>query len=194
MNYEELLNELCICQVSQKKNRGNQMKRINKYWQLILIIFLYILGMFYYTRVDALEFTYEHQGQFYSIDHPLAINQIEIYYRCAIAYHDCKNNAQFRQFHQENGDRCYKDAKERSWWLPDISDREKARYCFTNIGVIACPGDPKSKIIIALVTSLIQYGIDCTEEWHYINDKLYWSQYHYDMMEFYNNLIKNGHQ
>jgi hypothetical protein len=164
-----------------------------KYWQLIIMTILFILGMFYYTRAYGQEFTYEYQGKIYTFEHPVAIKRIQMYDKCRIAYESCRTNAQFRQFHQENGDRCFKDAKEKCWWLPDVSDRDKAKFCFTNIGIVACPGDPKSKLIIALVTSLIQYGINCTDEWHYINNKLYWSQYHYEMMEFYDDLIRHGY-
>lgn len=68
-----------------------------------------------------------------------------------------------------------------------------ATNCFTNIGALLAPADPRSRIITALITTLVQYGLDCSEEWHYINNKLYWSQYHYEMMEFHQMLVKNGH-
>ncbi len=168
---------------------------LKKYWNLYLSLILLVLGMFYYARAYAYEpYIYECEGNIYVFEHPLAIKNIQMYQnshqQLALNYKNCKSNAQKVKFHKENGDSCYNDAKEKCWWLPNVSDRDKARYCFTNIGVLCSPGKSKSKLIIALVTTLIQYGLDCSSEWHYINNKLYCSQYHYEMMEFHQNLIK----
>jgi len=95
-------------------------------------------------------------------------------------------------FHEENAHRCYNDAKNRSWWLPDTTDRDKARYCFTAIGGLGSPGTPQAKLVRALVTLMLNYGLDCMDEWDYINNKLYWAEYHWDMYEFYANVLVNG--
>ena len=94
------------------------------------------------------------------------------------------------QFHIVNAERTYNDAKDRSWWLPDIDDRQIARTCFNTIGALALPGTPQSRIVAGLISLMINYGLDCISEWEYINNKLYWSQYHYEMAEFYANAIK----
>lgn len=168
-------------------------KKTYEYLNLALVIIFFILGMYYYGKAYGAElFAYDYEGKVYAFQHPIAIQHMNRYF-AALEYDDCRTNTQFRQFHKENGERCYNDAKDRCWWLPYLSERDKARYCISNIGVLACPGEPKSKLIIALVNMLIQYGIDCSEEWHYINNKLYWSQYHFEMMEFYDNLIKKGY-
>ena len=60
---------------------------------------------------------------------------------------------------------------------------------YTNAGIMVISGDPRSKIITAIVNSLVQYGLDCCEEWEYINTKFYWAQYHYEMAEFYESLL-----
>lgn len=49
----------------------------------------------------------------------LNMNQ-HIIYSHALTYEECKTSAQKVQFHKENGDRCYADAKERCWWLPIV--------------------------------------------------------------------------
>ena len=170
-------------------------KHFDKYVCLYLAIILFILGMFFYSRAYACEADLcEYNHRIYALQHPVAIKHVKMLEVIRIAYDNCKTNADKVQFHKENGDRCLNDAKNKCWWLPDLDDREKARYCFTNIGVLVCPGDPKSKLIISIVTTLIQYGLDCSEQWHYINNKLYWAQYHYEMMEFYEDLIKHGHE
>ncbi len=177
------------------------MKKIFKqYWIYFLSFIFLILGLFYYSKAYGFEYyAYEHEGKAYVFEHPLAIQHMHTYlnhhmthYR-VLAYDECKTSAQKVQFHKENGERCYKDAKERCWWLANISDRDKARYCFTTFGILAAPGEPRSKSIIAVISALIQYGLDCSDEWHYINTKLYWSQYHFEMMEFHQDLINRGH-
>lgn len=153
------------------------------YWtQYVALIFL-ILGLYFYGKAYGDEY----------YQHPVAVRHINLHLCKALKYDLCTTNHQKYFFHKENAERCFNEAKERCWWLPNITDREKAKYCFLNIGIFGVPGDQKSKMIIALVSTLIQYGIDCSDEWHYINNKLYWSQYHYEMMEFYTTLINEGH-
>lgn len=142
-------------------------------WDYILAFIFLILGIFYYTKG-------------YACENPVAMRHMYMYK--ALVYENCVTNTQKVQFHKENGHRCYNDAKELCWWLPSMDDRKKARYCFTNLGILACPGEPLSKILTALINTLVQYGIDCSDEWNQINTKLYWSQYHFEMMDFYTSL------
>lgn len=173
-----------------------------RYTVYILIVILGVLGLFYTKKAYGSEhFAYDNYGNVYVFQHPLAKkhmdmileNNLNLHICRALDLDNCKTNAQKVQFHKENGERCLADARERCWWLPYIPARDKARYCFTNIGILSCPGDPRSKIIAAIVNTLIQYGIDCQDEWHYINNKLYWSQYHFEMMEFHQQLIAHGY-
>lgn len=94
------------------------------------------------------------------------------------------------KFHAENAVRCYEAAKAKCWYLPDINDREKAKYCFTTLITTFPAGTPQSKIIAAITSFLIQYGLDCIDEWHYIQNKLYWAEYHFEMYEFYSDVVR----
>jgi hypothetical protein len=178
---------------------GVKMKEcFKKYWTFYVAFFFLVLGLFYYGKAYGDDhFAYDHKGNIYVFQHPLAIKHMDDYFKnlnCrALEYDDCHTNAQKVQFHKENGERCYEDAKERCWWLPYIPERDKARYCFTAFGAMAAPAEPRSKVIVTIITLLIQYGLDCTEEWHYINNKLYWSRYHFEMMEFHQDLVKHGY-
>lgn len=153
---------------------------LSRYWtQLLGIIFL-ILGLFYYKKA-------------YAYEHPVAVYHMQLTGHKALVYENCLNNFQKREFHKENAERCLKEAHNTTWYLPNISSRKKVQYCFTNAGVLLSPGEPRSKIIIALITSLVQYGMDCCDEWHYLNEKLYWAQYHAEMYEHYTDLIAHGY-
>lgn len=50
-----------------------------------------------------------------------------------------------------------------------------ALQMLTNVAVLASPGDPKLKIVIAVINTLVQFSLDCSDELNYINKKLGWS-------------------
>jgi|SRR3954471_6215107 hypothetical protein len=164
-------------------------EHMKKYWHIYLSIILFIIGSFHLSKSFADECI--SPCEYYS--HPLAIRHMEEFLCKSPEYEQCKTIQQKFQFHKENAERCYNDAKDKCWWLPDISRRKKAQYCFSNIAALMVSGDAKSKLIVVLVNTLVQYSIDCCDEWNYINEKLHWSQYHYEMMEFYEDLIKKGY-
>lgn len=60
------------------------------------------------------------------------------------------------------------------------------------MAALVAPVDPMSKLVGVVRVTLILYGIDCCNEWHYINNKLYSSQCHYEMMEFYEEVLKKS--
>lgn len=103
-----------------------------------------------------------------------------------------KDYASLIKFHKGEAERTFADAKARCWILPKLTDRQNAQYCFGAIAALVAPVDPMSKLVGVITATLILYGIDCCDEWHYINNKLYWSQYHYEMMEFYEEALRKS--
>ena len=95
-------------------------------------------------------------------------------------------------FHKKEGDRTYNDAKDRCWWLPNVNEREQARYCFVSAIGLLGNGTPCSKLVSCVTALLAQYGLDAISEYHYINNKLYWSEYHFSMAELYWDLIQQN--
>lgn len=95
-------------------------------------------------------------------------------------------------FHEANGKRTYEDAKARCWYLPDMTDRKNARTCFTMLVHTFGGTTPMSKVVIAILAALDSYGIACLDEWDYIENKLNWSKYHYEMKEFYEMILIKG--
>jgi len=154
------------------------MKKFIKYnWHYIIAYILFLMGIFFAIRG-------------YCIENPHAIRHHLLFKYNALVYDKCKTNAEKHRFHKENAERCYEDAKDRCWWLPNINERKSARYCLTNAGALLAFGDPKSKLMAVILNTLVQYGLDCCDEWEYINTKFYWAQYHYEMMEMYDCIIK----
>lgn len=155
-----------------------------KFLSYIAYFFL-ILGVLYLCSCEKAHATFLPNASF-------EIERIETCFSCKklrpdeITYYQDKC-----KFHKENGERTYADAKIKCWYLPDLTDRQNARYCFTAAIALLSSGSPMSKVVTSTLTVLTQYGIDCLEEWEYINNKLYWSKYHYEMSEFYQEVLKN---
>lgn len=96
------------------------------------------------------------------------------------------------KFHEDNGNRCYKDAKSRAWYIPSISDRDKAKNCFVTAITALGASTPTSKLLCMVLSGFTQISIACIDEYIYIEMKLNWAQYHFDMCDHYSNLIRNN--
>ncbi len=94
------------------------------------------------------------------------------------------------KFHGKEANKCYISAKSRVWYLPDLDDRQKARYCFTSALSACNPGDPRAKIVMISLSFLMQYGLDCIDEWNYIQNQLHCAAYHFEMSDFYFDLLR----
>lgn len=165
------------------------MKDWFKKFIIVFIGFIFLMaGLFYAKKAYA----FEEELMFYTYEK--AFQDMEIHQFQALSYDDCQTYEEKYKFHKENAERCFSDAKNKCWYIPNIADRDKARYCLTNLGAWASATDLRSKIITVIVTTLVQYGLDCCDEWNYIKDKLHWSKYHYEMMEFYEGVINQPKQ
>lgn len=149
--------------------------------QKMLVFFLIVTGVLYTTNIFC-EQAPSAKTEIKSLlhlfnDDALTSDQIS-FYRDKI------------EFHRQNAERTYNDAKEACWWLPNFDDRKKARYCFASAMAVVGSSSPMSKVIAYILYTLGEYGFACLDEWDYINNKLHWSQYHYEMKEFYEHILK----
>lgn len=94
--------------------------------------------------------------------------------------------------HRREGQRCYDEAQNKCWWLPDVGDRNRARECYQ--AFIASMGGASltSKMVLSLLSLLGSYGLDCLEEWEYIEYKLNWAKYHFDLCDHYQNMLNEA--
>lgn len=93
------------------------------------------------------------------------------------------------EFHEFHAKRTYEDAYNRSWYLPDLNWRQRAREAWIAAFSMVGAQTPTMKLIMAASSLLMQYGLDCLDEWEYIEDKLKWSEYHFQECEKYAKLI-----
>lgn len=149
-------------------------------WVTILMVFFLLLGILFFFSSE--------KGN--AAQNPHAQNEIHLFYKLKqLKPYERQYYEEKIKFHRENATRTYNEANERCRFLPKIDDRKKAEYCFTTAISMIAPATPMSKVVVGLISLLGQYGIDCLKEWEYIDNKLYWSHYHYDMMEFYEDLL-----
>ncbi|PJD97306.1 MAG: hypothetical protein CK425_04095 [Parachlamydia sp.] len=107
----------------------------------------------------------------------------------ALSKEDIKLYQDKVKYHTNMGQSIYEYTKKKIWWLPKTSDREKARYCYTTAFATVVPGTPQSKIRAAILAFFLQYGLDCMDEWDEISEKFYWMEYHFEMAEFYQDVL-----
>lgn len=158
------------------------MNSLKRYWTYYLAFILLALGLFFLNKAYGGE-NYHATMDVQNFYARIRINEIQ-------AQLNREDYLVKMKHHREEGEKCFKDAKDRCWFLPNIEERKKAQYAITNAGIMIAPADPRSKFIAAVVNTLVQYGLDCNDEWHYINNKLYWAEYHFEMAEFYAHLLK----
>ena len=94
------------------------------------------------------------------------------------------------KYNETRGIACFKDAERRCWYLPTIQDYDMGKNCF--IVGIAFVGakEPRAKIAATIISAATILGIACIDEWNQINTLLKTCQYHFEMCDFYADLLK----
>ena len=87
--------------------------------------------------------------------------------------------------HHFNAVRTYNDAYNKVWWLPNLSWRQLGRDAWVAACSMASTKTPCAALVVAFSTMLSQYGLHCLDEWDYIQDKLYWANYHFEQCVLY---------
>lgn len=92
-------------------------------------------------------------------------------------------------FHMLQATRTYNDAKNRCWYLPQLTWRERAKEAWMAAFSTVGSSTLNMRLVVAVSSLLMQYGIDCLNEWEYIEEKLRWCEYHLKECEKYSNLL-----
>lgn len=59
-------------------------------------------------------------------------------------------------------------------------------------GAAVTPGTAQSKMIGVIIITMVNYGLDCMNEWEELHTFLHSAQYHYEMVEWYEHLLQNA--
>lgn len=96
--------------------------------------------------------------------------------------YECKEKM---DYHYDEACKCLKQAEEASLLLPNLSDKDKAYFCFTNILATLAPGTPTYRMIAAALAICGQYGSMVMAEWQMIDSRLHQAKHHFEMEEHY---------
>jgi hypothetical protein len=146
-------------------------KESHSLFRYVLLFLIFYLGFFVIRGHADLPFE--------TIRMTLTQDQIEMYIE-KIEYHE--EQAQINMLSAEN----------EVWFLPTCDDKEKAEYCFTTLIASIAAGTPQSKIAAACIAFLAKYGLSCMEQWHTIQTYLHKAKFHYEMKEFYEEVLVKG--
>lgn len=91
--------------------------------------------------------------------------------------------------HHFNAVRTYNDAYDKIWFLPDLTWRQVSRDFWLAACAMAATKEPNAALVAALIILVSQYGLHCLDEWDYIQEKLQWSQYHFEQCAYYAGLL-----
>ncbi len=94
--------------------------------------------------------------------------------------------------HRIEGKKHFNAANEICVLIPNITDREKAKELFIAAVSASTQGRSWSAIVTGLSALLIQYCINVYDQWNQMKTHLNWSKYHFEMMEFYQDLLKTS--
>jgi hypothetical protein len=101
-----------------------------------------------------------------------------------------KMNAQTEyDFHMYHAKRTFEDARSKVWFMPEKTWGQRARQVWIAVIPSGVCNTFQSAIVVTLLGLLSQYGVDCADEWDYINEKLTWCQFHLEKCEDYAAII-----
>ncbi len=110
-------------------------------------------------------------------------------YEMKLNNNDVEKYMDLCDFHQHKADMCIAKANEISLYLPNATDRDKSMACLSTILASIAPPTPMSKIVAMAISLLGHYAVACMDEWHLMQQCLHQAKYHYEMLEFYQEVL-----
>lgn len=148
------------------------MKKKHKFSEYLLVFILGILASFIFvSKAESFELC--------PIVCQLDEEQIDEYERLALK-------------HRRLGDQATRDAEKLICLIPDLTDEQKSMMCFRIFVAGVAFGTPYSKIVTMFMTFMTEYMILVKDEWNKIQTFLHTAQYHYELQEFYEDVVEKA--
>jgi hypothetical protein len=96
-----------------------------------------------------------------------------------------------RDAHHAQGVKCKAALQDVCWYLPNQSDRETAKWCLTTFAATIPCNTPQSRVLALILSAMTSYGLNCCDQWNTIQTLEHEAEYHFEMFEFYADLINN---
>jgi len=147
---------------------GKQVKRL--YWYVIIFLWMLFGQWVFASKAHANEMVYEQvilcemtEEARKEIEFMTRVIKLQKKHK-ALTPSDYKYYQDKVKFHTKNVIKSFKEAKQRCWYLPDLTDRQNAKYCWTSAAALLAPGTPQFKAGAVILNLLLQYGLDCNDE------------------------------
>lgn len=89
------------------------------------------------------------------------------------------------KYHKSEAHKYYELAENSCTIFPNVSDQEKASYCFRAAMAALTPTTPGFRIFAMVTSFAIDYGLDMINEWNRIQYYLHEGEFHAQMCNFY---------
>jgi len=111
-------------------------------------------------------------------------------------YNEVKLNNQDRKLYEGKRDSNKAEAdfyfaRADGFWIPQITCREAADAAWKAALSQCAGGTPQSKLCRVIIVLLAQAGINCYDAWKKVTDDLQRAEYHYELYEWYDHVLKN---
>lgn len=149
---------------------------IKKIWAYLFVFFM-TLGMLYTFNISASNMEYFYvKCMIYEDDEDYVDPDEDEWTKC--------------EHHLKFAAKYYMDAQKITWFLPEYSDKEKAKLCFSSVCIGAAPAPAYIKFIAITLNLFSQYGLDCIDRYQQVTNILHRAQYHAEMFMFYDEILK----
>lgn len=179
-------------------------KKTNPFWRYVFLFILIILANLIFP-VNAKE--YDDNSNDITMDSletspgfeeelmpqlRLRMSLLKEFQEKGLTYEQKKEYLELAEKFNKDGTLCLKQAEQMSWYLPSRKERDYAKSVLRAAIAALAGSDIRSKIVAGCASLLYDYIEDATDEWKEIKRKLYWSEYYFEMAEFYQDLAKKG--
>lgn len=173
-------------------NKFMRQKPVNPMIWVALFLALLAFHLVSHSKAEATQFN-QYQIMTHTAKEEISFLQsLGIGRQCAINAIQRRDYEQKKAHHQKQANMCLDKAREICWYLPNMTDQRKADYCWAAAGAAATPGGPQSKMVGVIIITMINYGLDCMNEWRELHEFLHSAQHHYELAEWYEHLLQNA--
>lgn len=166
-----------------------------KCWSSYIMWFFVILGSMYFAKAYGHEEYEEHfchaakfvpdgvPANYLNDDNSLSEDCIRL-----IRSTDKQEARWSFEIHKNKGKDFFKKGEKACWYMPTVSQREKAKMAFTS-ALAAVPGPMSCRLVMATLSLLGQYGICCIDEYFDIEYNLKMASYHFRLADAFDDYI-----
>lgn len=156
--------------------------KVDKRTYFLLFVATYILSSCFYNFCDD----FNDRQVFYFEEQSF---KLPYHQDCQFTHEAVNYYVSNIDYHLMWGKEYFERSIEHAWYLPDLTDREKALECLKSVISASTGVTLQQKALNACVSLLTSYAIYASFNYNVMIENLYTSKYHYEMADFYLELL-----